>query len=113
MRQPWRVAFEENRECLLLTNENLAGTTASSYGFLVSDTGVGTALFNVGDGGAAFGVDDYTDVAVLDLLLATDDMAADGLLYDTDDSDHIDAVEQWLRTLANEVYTAINEGGDI
>ncbi|MHC4986568.1 MAG: SdrD B-like domain-containing protein [Planctomycetota bacterium] len=87
-----------------VTNSNLAGTTAASFGFLVTDDGVGTATWNVGDNGAAFGVANYTEMMVIDLLLATDDQAVDGVLYD------LDAV---LRTMANDVYSDINESGDI
>ena len=46
----------------------------------------------------------YTEMMVIDLLLATDDQALDGVLYD------MDAV---LRTMANDVYSDINESGDI
>ena len=47
---------------------------------------------------------DYTEMTVMDILLATNDQAVDGALYD------MDAI---LRSLANEVYTGINESGDI
>ena len=52
-----------------VTNSNLAGTTAESYGFLVDD-GVGTATWNVGTNGDAFGVANFSELTVLDLLLA-------------------------------------------
>jgi hypothetical protein len=53
---------------------------------------------------------------IIDLLLATDRMSLDGLLYDDADGDGegdgtIDDWEQLLRTLANDVYSAINEWG--
>lgn len=94
-----------------VTNETLAGTTASSFGFQVTASGVGAATFNVGSSGAAFGVADGTVLSVLDILLATDERSTDGLLYDTDGSETIDDFERFLRTLANEVYSAINEAG--
>jgi len=90
-----------------------------SYGFAVTAGGVGAAFFNIGASGAAFdGYDDYEDVQVIDLLRATDRMSLAGLLYDDADCDgagdgEIDDFERMLRTLANEVYTAINEAGDI
>jgi hypothetical protein len=89
------------------TNVNLAGATAEDYGFLVTDDGVGIATINIGDSGEAFEVADYTEMTVMDILLATNEMSddGDGILYDADDA--------FLRTLANLVYTAINEGGDI
>ncbi len=87
-----------------VTNETLAATTAEAYGFLVSEYGLGAATFNVGDCGAAFGVADGTEISVLDMLRATDSMAVNGSLYD------LDAV---LRQMANEIYSSINEAGDI
>ncbi len=96
-----------------VTNRNLAGSVAESFGFLVTDTGVGTATFDVGDAGEAFGVADNTLLAILDLLLATNAQTVDGVLYDQDGNGDIDTLEQLLRSLANEVYTAINEAGDI
>lgn len=101
-----------------VTNSSLAGTAATKYGFLVTATGVGTATFNVGLNGAAFDVANYTVMTVLDLLLATETHTAQaGVLYsyaivnpDGTVSYGIDAV---LRAMANEVFTRINESGDI
>ncbi len=87
-----------------VTNLNLADNVAASYGFLVTDGGVGIATFNIGSSGSAFDVADDTEISILDILLATNDQAVDGMLYD------LDAV---LRAFANEVYSAINEAGDI
>ncbi len=93
-----------------------------SYGFQVTVGGLGSTYFNVGDCGAAFGVDDDTEMQIIDLLLATDRMSTNGLLYDHDyDVDpfddggngEIDDWEELLRTLANDVYSAINESGHI
>ena len=97
-----------------VTNENLAGNVAESYGFLVTENGVGVNTFNVGDGGEAFGVADNSDIAILDLLFATNDFSVNGILYDMDgDGDADDDLETILRMLANDVYSAINEAGDI
>ena len=89
------------------TNANLAGTTAESFGFIVTEGGVGVATINIGDAGEAFSVADYTEMMVIDILLATNNMSddGDGVLYDLDDA--------FLRSLANMIYTSINEGGDI
>ena len=87
-----------------VTNLSLAGTTAASYGFLVTQTGVGTATFNIGTCGAAFGVANFTNMRVLDILMATDDQSTQGRLYD---------LNSLLQRLANDIYTAINEAGDI
>jgi len=86
------------------TNSSLAGNAATAYGFLVTERGVGIALFNVGSGGAAFGVADGTEMTVMDILLATNEQSVEGRLYD---------LSTVLRSLANEVYSAINEAGDI
>jgi len=88
-----------------VTNGNLAGSVGENYGFLVDDSGVGIATWNVGLSGVAFGVDNYTEMTVLDLLLATDERAEGGILYADFDV--------MYRELANQVYSAINEGGDI
>jgi hypothetical protein len=97
-----------------VTNQTLAGTTAQSFGFLVTEHGVGTSTFNVGNSGEAFGVVDNSLLAVLDLLFATDENSQDGVLYDMDgDGDADDDWETTLRTLANDVYSAINEAGDV
>jgi len=97
-----------------VTNLTLVGSNApESYGFTVTEYGLGAATFNVGDNGDAFGVADDTEMTVLDLLLATNEMTVDGLLYDLDESGSIDREEQALRAMANEVYSGINEQGDI
>jgi uncharacterized delta-60 repeat protein len=97
-----------------VTNLSLAGATAQSFGFLVTEHGVGTTTFNVGNSGEAFGVADNSLLAVLDLLFATDDNSQNGVLYDIDgDGDADDNWETTLRTLANDVYSAINEAGEI
>lgn len=97
-----------------VTSQTLAGTTATSFGFLVTTHGVGTTSFSVGNSGAAFGVADNSLLAVLDLLFATNANSEDGVLYDLDaDGDADDSWEATLRTLANDVYSAINESGGI
>jgi hypothetical protein len=48
------------------------------------------------------------------LLFATHDNTIDGTLYDMDgDGDADDSWETALRTLANDVYAAINKSGGI
>ena len=97
-----------------VTNQSLAGTTAASYGFLVTANGVGTRTFNVGGSGAAFGVANNSLVSVMDLLLAVNSRSRNGLLYDLDgDGDANDSMETSYRTMGNNVFSAINEAGDI
>jgi hypothetical protein len=97
-----------------VTNQSLAGTTAASYGFVVTANGVGARTFNVGSNGGAFGVANNVDVTVLNLLLAVNSRSKNGLLYDLDgDGDANDALETSYRTMANKVFSAINEVGNI
>jgi len=96
-----------------VTNQTLAGTTAASFGFLVTETGIGSSTINIGENGAAFDVADNTELTVLDILLKTDEKTSDGLLFDLNDDDTIDDFELTLRVMANAVYTGINEQGDI
>jgi hypothetical protein len=74
------------------------------YGFLVGGNGVATATVNVGTNGAAFGVADNTTMTVMDLLLAADAQAVNGVLYNGNTT---------KRTLANNIFSATNEAGGI
>src|SRR5439155_6632673 len=96
-----------------VTNQSLAGTTAAAYGFQVSATGVGTRVFNVGNSGAALGIANNSSRSVMDLLLAVNARSRYGLLYDQDGNGRIGSFEISLRTAANNVFTGINEAGDI
>jgi hypothetical protein len=96
-----------------VTNQTLAGSTAAAYGFQVSATGVGTRTFNVGNRGAAFGVANNTSLSVMDLLLAVNARSHNGLLYDTDGNGQISSSESSFRTMANDLFSAINEAGGI
>jgi hypothetical protein len=96
-----------------VTNQALAGTTATAYGFQVSATGLGTRTFNVGSNGAAFGVADNSNVSVMDLLLAVNARSHNGLLYDQNGDGQISSPEAGDRTMANDVFSGINEAGGI
>src|SRR5205085_6604111 len=48
---------------------------AAQYGFTISGDGAGTATFNVGSNGDAFGGANNTTLTLMDLLLATDEQA--------------------------------------
>jgi hypothetical protein len=102
------------------TSSNLAGTVATAYGFNVTDTGIGTKIVNVADNGAAFSVVNGSDLTIMQMLLATNDLTdqSDNLsgfarIYDLNGDGEVDGAEASLRRLANEVYSAINEQGDI
>ena len=77
---------------------------AAQYGFTVSGDGLGTAAVNVGSDGDAFGVANNTTLTVMDLLLATNNQAVNGVLYDGHTT-------RWNE--ANTVYTCVNQAGDI
>ncbi|MGD9856654.1 MAG: tandem-95 repeat protein [Planctomycetaceae bacterium] len=97
-----------------VTNQNLAGAVAAGYGFIVDSSGVGAATINVGSNGAAFGVPNATEVRVLDLLLAVNARTQRGILYDLNgDGDTNDPNEGLYRGMANDVFSLINEQGDI
>ena len=89
---------------------------AADFGFNVTDSGIGTTVVNVGSSGAAFGfgVPDNTEMTILALLRATNELTAAGadLIYDDGDGVLSDA-EKVLRLLANTIYTNINEGGNL
>jgi hypothetical protein len=105
------------------TSETLAGGAyAADYGFNTSADGIAYNTFNVLDVLTAQEADDLGltpvmdasgNVTIIDILLATNAKAAQGLLYDADDDGSISNFEKTLRTLANELYTAINEGSGI
>jgi hypothetical protein len=88
-----------------VTNATLDPTlVAASYGFTVSGDGAGTAAVNVGSNGDAFGVANNSTMTVMDLLLATDAQAVNGLLYNGNAA---------KRNHANTIYSAVNQAGDI
>jgi hypothetical protein len=74
---------------------------AAHYGFTISDHGVGTATINVGSNGDAFGVANNATLTIMDLLLATDAQAVNGVLY---------AGSTARRNHANSVYSSVNGG---
>ncbi len=99
-----------------VTNENLAGTTAAAYGFEVTEDGVGVATFGLADTVRdALGLppNPESPFTVLNLLLATDRLSHNGVLFDMNADGHIGLVEMLVRAIANEVYSAINERGQI
>jgi hypothetical protein len=96
-----------------MTNQSLAGATATAYGFQVTQYGVGARAFNVGNKGAAFGVANNSDLSVMDLLLAVNARSHNGLLDDQNGDGVISASEESLRSMANDVFSGINEAGNM
>jgi len=87
------------------TNATLDPTkAAASYGFTVSGDGAGTATANVGSNGDAFGVANNTTMTLMDLLLAADAQAVQGVLYNGNAA---------KRNEANAVFSAVNQAGGI
>src|SRR5262249_57981823 len=87
------------------TNATLDATqVAAQYGFTVSGNGVGTATINVASNGDAFGVANNTNLTVMDLLLAADAQAVNGVLYNGNTT---------RRNEANSVFSAVNQAGGI
>jgi hypothetical protein len=90
-----------------VTNSTLAGTTAVSYGFGVSSIGLGAATVNVGDDGAAFGIDDNSVITIMELLLRTNARAKAGVLWDSN-GNGLTSAENMLRADALDLFTTIN-----
>jgi hypothetical protein len=87
------------------TNATLDSTqVAAQYGFTVGGAGLGAVAVNVGGDGDAFGVANNTTMSVMDQLLATDAQAVNGVLYGGNTT---------RRKEANDVYSALNEGGGL
>ena len=90
-----------------VTDSDLAGTTATSYGFAVSTTGLGSATVNVSDSGAAFGLDDYTIITIMELLQRTNLRTKLGVLWDTG-GNGLSGAENILRSEAFDLFSTIN-----
>jgi hypothetical protein len=86
------------------TTNTLGGTAAAKYGFTVDAIGTGHRLYNIGTNGAAFGVANNTNMEVLDILGAADARAVNGVLYNGNTG---------MRNMANNVFSGINQQGDI
>jgi hypothetical protein len=88
-----------------VTNATLDSTkAATSYGFMVSGDGVGTATVNVGSSGDAFGVANNSVLTVMDLLLDANAQAVNGVLYNGNAT---------KRNEANSVFSAVNQAGGV
>lgn len=81
------------------TTLSLGGTAGQAYGFTVSTTGLGARSYNVGSGGASFGVANGTTLNVYQILKAADRRSVGGVLYGGD---------LVLRHLAIDVFQGIN-----
>src|SRR5262245_13305866 len=90
---------------MYVTNKNLAGGMfAANYGFNVGDVGTGVATYNIGSNGAAFGVPNDTTMTVLEIMQAANAFAVNGVLWNGNTT---------LRNMGNDVFSGINQNGDI
>jgi hypothetical protein len=78
-----------------------------AYGFSVSATGLGADSFNVGSDGAAFGVANNTTRNVYELLLAVNNQASNGSLYNGN------PMQSTLQGEAAALLDALNQAGGI
>ena len=112
-----------------VTSTNLAGGNyAASYGFHTSVDGIAYAKFDVYSELTAQETTDlgltptvtppsgcvgaHGYVTIIDILISADNLSRNGLLYDADGNHVVSTAELRLRTLANELFTEINEGND-
>ena len=84
-----------------VTNSNLAGTAAASYGFAVSSDGLGASTVSVGTAGAALGVSNNAVLTLNELLARANARARKGTLWDADASGSLSTAESTLR---NQLY---------
>jgi hypothetical protein len=86
------------------TTQSLGGSAGTAYGFTVTANGLGAASVKVGADGAAFGVANNTTRNVFELLLAANQRAVNGVLYNGDAT---------LRQQASDQFDALNSAGGL
>lgn len=86
------------------TNASLGGAQAASYGFRVSQYGLGDSTWNVGVNGAVAGVANNATLTVLQILQNADQQSVNGVLY---------GGNVLRRKLASSLFDAINSKGRI
>ncbi len=88
-----------------VTDVDLAGGTyAAAYGFNVSSAGTGAKTFGVGSAGSGLGVSNGSVLSIFDILKKANNVASGGTLYSNNST---------TRSLLNDLFSAINEQGDI
>jgi CSLREA domain-containing protein len=92
-----------------VTTSGLAGTTATSYGFAVSPSGLGASTINVDSAGAALGLDNNAVLTISELLLRLNLRSRQGLIWDLDANATLKPAESVLRNQLNSVLTSTNQ----
>jgi hypothetical protein len=87
-----------------VTNSTLCGTVACNYGFTTCAGGAGNCMFNVWTYGQAAGTANYTVMSVMQIVLYCNTRAVNGSLYNGNTN---------LQDQADDLFTAINQAGDI
>lgn len=88
---------------IYVTDSDLAGQTAKSYGFKVSSAGTGAATINVGSQGSALGFANNSTQSVWNILKAVDARTSNGVIQGSTS----------VKSTINTLLTRINETGDI
>jgi hypothetical protein len=86
------------------TTSSLGGSAGASYGFTVTAWGLGAYSYNVGSEGAAFRVPNNSTRNVYELLLAVNDQAVNGVLYNGSTT---------LQSEAADLFNKLNKAGSI
>jgi hypothetical protein len=86
------------------TTSSLGGSAGTTYGFTVTDWGLGAYSYNVGSDGAAFGVPNNSTRNVFGLLLAVNNKAVNGVLYNGNAT---------LQSEAADLFNKLNKAGSI
>src|SRR5262249_39583820 len=89
------------------TTKSLGGDAGLAYGFSVSATGLGADSFNVRRDGAAFGVANNATRNVYELLLAVNNQASNGILYNGN------PLQSTLQGEAGDLFNWLNQVGGI
>jgi hypothetical protein len=86
------------------TTSTLGGKWSAPYGFTVTAWGLGAYSYNVGSDGAAFGVPNNSTRNVYELLLAVNNKAVNGVLYNGSAT---------LQSEAADLFNKLNKAGGI
>jgi hypothetical protein len=86
------------------TTSSLGGKWSPAYGFTVTAWGLGAYSYNVGSDGAAFGVPNNSTRNVFELLLAVNNKAVKGVLYNGNTTLQSEAADLFTKTKPGRRY---------